>query len=131
MGQTYSVTLTLRYDNENDVIKKMKEFIDVTKSSDSRIDFRLDEWAKEGIGTDKLDDLVKIFITNRGYKSEHREGESSYHTSFDAKYGWQGIMEDMFKYISSVLQNGSKMSIYPDSGRVIMRIKDGNLHYGY
>jgi len=125
MGQTYSVNVKLIRDNDEVLIRKMNEFIRVTEADESRrTDFSLDAYRKRGIGTESVEDLMKIFITDRGFESDGVNFESD----FDACYGWESVMLDMFKFIAPVLKDGSEIEIWPDDGWQRLYIKNGKVY---
>jgi len=124
MGQTYSVNVKLIRDDDEALIRKMNEFIRATEADKTRrTDFSLDAYRKKGIGTESVEDLMKIFITDRGFESDG----VNFQSDFDACYGWEGVMLEMFKFIAPVLKDGSEIEIWPDEDWQKLYIKDGKV----
>ena len=118
MGQVYSVRMKLKIRDEGSLISLMQDFI---KANSRYIDFQLDDYAKHGIGTDTVEDLVKLMITDREFMHEGNEFTSD----FEASYGWEGVMLDMFSAMAPALKNGSTLWVYPDSDYDKLVVKDG------
>lgn len=98
-----------------DVVNAMNQYIDEHEGVDVR--FSLD-----GINRTKIDDLMKVFITDRGFLSD---GKGNYSSDFDACYGWDRVMYEMFEFIAPYLEDGSKFCVYPDSGHWLLVVKNG------
>jgi len=69
-----------------------------------------------------LEGLVKTLITDRDYCFD---GAHTYSTAFDASYGWEEVMQDAFLHMAPYLEDGSSISISPDSGLYEARIEGG------
>lgn len=118
MGQCYSVRMKLKIKDEKALIDLMNGFI---KDNAHCIDFSLPSYAKRGIGTETVEDLVKIMITDREFSHEGEEYESD----FNACYGWESVMLDMFSAMAPALKNGSVLWIYPDHDYDRLVVKNG------
>ena len=122
MGQTYDVYCTLKSKNESETIRLMNEYID--QNEGKGVIFSLENSDRE-----TLEGLMKIFITDRQFQVEERLNGIKYSSGFDASYGWETVMLEMFKYISESLEDESEIVIYPDSGRDRIIIKNGKAIY--
>lgn len=122
MGQTYDVYCTLKPKNESETIRLMNEYID--QNEGKGVIFSLENSDRE-----TLEGLMKIFITDRQFQVEEQPNGIKYSSGFDASYGWETVMLEMFKYISESLEDKSEIVIYPDSGRDRIIIKNGKAIY--
>ena len=118
MGQTYDVYCTLKPKNESETIRLMNEYID--QNEGKGVIFSLENSDRK-----TLEGLMKIFITDRQFQTEEKPNGLKYSSGFDASYGWESVMLDMFEHISESLEDKSEIVIYPDSGRDRMVIENG------
>lgn len=122
MGACYSTRIYLLYDDEEAVVDKIREYVE---SSSGYVDYPDIEI------TDLISALSVIFpnvykTTKRIRKDcYHLPVDSCYEAEFDASYGWETVLTDMFSYISEVLNDGSHMYIWPDSDYDYLVIEDG------
>ena len=114
MGACYDVELKLKPKDENQLKQMMNEFINESE----HIIFDL-----ENKDRNNLEDLVKIFITDRGFYFDGKV----YSTSFDACYGWEAVMTDSFEYYSKALKDGSYIKIWPDNGCEKLTVRNGEV----
>lgn len=120
MGACYDVDLKIKF-KEPKLEKKaagvMQKYIKEHDGKDTN--FSLNTFAKENIGTDTFSDLLRIFTA--GFAFWHPQytvnGEwVEYYNGFDASYGWDRVMADMFEMIAPFLSDGSEMHICSDDG---------------
>lgn len=52
-------------------------------------------------------------------------GWTTYSNGFDATYGWESVMMEMFEELAPVLEDGSDLFINCDDGADVLVIKDG------
>ena len=52
-------------------------------------------------------------------------GWTTYSNGFDATYGWESVMMEMFEELAQVLEDGSDLFINCDDGVDVLVIKDG------
>ena len=106
MGQTYVVKVGLKPSKETE--KVLAKFIKEYKKAD----FRLDHFKAIGITPDSIENLLRISIHENG---EYESNDIiTYQAFFDACYGWEGVMEQMFRTIAPTLSTGSFIMVYPD-----------------
>lgn len=115
MGACYTAQLHIGFENKADkkmALKKLQEFV-----HSERANFQLDSWAKDGAGTDSLEDIFKILLASQqGYFTADYDGQwSDFENDFDASYGWEGVLIDMFELITPYLKNGSKFYLDCDN----------------
>lgn len=115
MGACYTAQLHIGFENKTDermALKKLQEFV-----YSERANFGLDSWKKDGVGTDSLEDIFKILLASQqGYFTADHDGQwSDYENDFDASYGWEGVLIDMFELITPYLKNGSKFYLDCDN----------------
>lgn len=115
MSACYDVTLKVKILDEQGAINALRNHID----NDERTNYSLDEYEKDGITTETFDDLTRIFLA--GWKGQEVEiskcnnGFTIYENSFNASYGWESVMMEMFETLTPFLEDDSKLIIYPDS----------------
>lgn len=94
-------------------------------------DFSLAKYAEEGVGTETLDDLMRIFLA--GWKSQpvrkenEGDGFTAYSNGFTASYGWERVMIDMFFAVGETLCDGSELNIDCDDGVDQVVVEDGSV----
>lgn len=101
MGACYDIRLQMQFsapDAKEKIVATMQEYIKKDKS----VDFSLDKYAVEGVTTDSLEDLLKICLG--GWEKCHpriiqENNGIEYSCSFDASYGWERVMMDIFEQI--------------------------------
>ena len=113
MGACYSVILKVKLTDEEGAIKALQDHI----ANDNGVDYSLEKYAQQGITTETFDDLMRIFLA--GWKGQEvdiypNKTFTIYENDFDASYGWEGVMMEMFEVIAPFVANGSKLQIYPD-----------------
>ena len=127
MGACYYIELKIKVRDEASAIKILQERI--KRNTEQGItNYCLRNFAEKGIGTETLDDLFKIFLAGdrSSYETERQENNFIYiQNGFDASYGWEVEMMEMFEEISSVLEDGSEFYIYPDSDYDLLVIENG------
>lgn len=119
MGQTYDVYLKLNIDSEDGIKKVLQKYIDDNQAHKAIFDV-IDR------DLNNFDDLIQVFITNRGYE---KKGEYEYQSGFDASYGWESILYEFFEIMTPYLKDGSYILVYPDSGHTKIVAKNGKPVY--
>lgn len=75
-----------------------------------------------------FDDLIRVFLAehqNDFTIVKTKKGFTKYISGFNASYGWESVMLEMFEEISPYLENKSKLYIDCDDGIDVLVIKDG------
>lgn len=124
MGACYSVRLKVKVLDEPSAIKALNDHI----SNDTRADYSLDRYAKQGIAPDTFNNLMRIFLAGwAGHWVEiyPEKGFTVYENDFDASYGWERVMMEMFETLAPFVKNGSEMLIYVDNDYDKLVIKNG------
>ena len=125
MGACYDVNLKVKLKNEKGAIQALNEHI----KNDKRANYSLDKYAEQGVTTETFDDLMRIFLA--GWKgqeveiTEGKDGFTTYKNNFDASYGWESVMIEMFETLTPYLEDGSEFLIYPDSSYDKLIVKNG------
>ena len=125
MGACYYVKLKVKVKDEQGAILALNEHI----KNDKRTDYSLDKYAEQGITTETFDDLMRIFLA--GWKGQEVEitkeknGFTKYVNGFDASYGWESVMMEMFDTLAPYLKDGSEFLIYPDSDYDKLIVQNG------
>ena len=84
--------------------------------------------AADGIGTENIDDLMKIFLSDRKRQriTITDSGEwKNYSADFNASYGWESVLIKMFKILGVYLANGSQLDISIDNDYNGLVIRNG------
>lgn len=126
MGACYYIELKIKIKNEISVIEILQERI--KRNTEQGVNYCLQNFRKNGIGTETLDDLFKIFLAGdrSSYEAERQENDVIYiQNGFDASYGWETEMIEMFKEIAPALENGSEFYIYPDNDYDLIVVENG------
>lgn len=113
MGACYSVELKVKVTDTQAAVKALNEHI----SNDKRTNYSLEKYAEQGITTETFDDLMRIFLAGwkrQEVKIENYDGFTTYSNDFNASYGWESVMMEMFETLTPFLENESKLLIYPD-----------------
>ena len=133
MGACYSVNLDVCVIDEQGAIKALQKKIE---TEDGRgTNYGLEKWAEEGFTTETFDDLMRIFLA--GWKGQevdiniNSDGTTTYSNAFNASYGWQSVMIEMFETLVPYIREDSKLVIYPDSGRCEVTIQNGIAETNY
>ena len=83
---------------------------------------------------EKLDDLIRNCLA--GWKSspycmEEVSGWKKYHNDFDASYGWDTVMKEMFETLTPFLEDQSKIDIYSDGYSIHGLVENGKCNWIY
>lgn len=103
--------------DERRTVAALQKFI---RENPVNADFSLAKYAEEGVGTETLDDLMRIFLA--GWKSQpfrkedDGDGFVAYSNAFNASYGWRSVMTDMFFAVGETLCDGSGLNVDADEG---------------
>lgn len=116
MGACYCVEMELHFFDEEATKKAMRDFIMERNGDSAAFDIM-------GKDLDDLETLVKIFLTNHNY---YRTGDV-FKADFNASYGWETVLMDMFMTIAPTLQDGSRIYIEPDNDYDLLVIEDGKI----
>ena len=123
MGATYSVSMKVKVTDEKGAIEALKEKI----RTDISTDYGLEEFSKRGVTTESFDDLIRIFLAglNDIDIADCGNDVKEYTNDFDASYGWEGVLMEMFSVLAPFLEDNSRLLIYPDSDYDELIVKDG------
>ena len=125
MGACYYVKLKVKVLDEQGAINALNEYIDKTKYG---VNYSLDKYKEQGITTETFDGLMKIFLAGWDYNNleiDQKRIYTYYENDFDASYGWEGVMMEMFEVITPYVKDGSELLIYPDSDYDKLIVKNG------
>ena len=124
MSACYSVTLKVKVLDEKGAIEALKNHID----NDKRTYYNLEKYKERGITTETFDDLMKIFLADYPRQEvDITKGKlyTCYSNDFNASYGWESVMMEMFETITPFIKDNSSLLIYPDSDYDELVVKDG------
>ena len=124
MGACYSVRLKVKVQDEPGAIKALNDHM----TNNTRADYSLEEYAEQGITTETFDDLMRIFLA--GWKGQEvfinpEKRFTIYENDFDASYGWEVVLMDMFEVLTPFVKNGSELFMYVDNDYDRLVVKRG------
>ena len=125
MGASYSVDLTVSLTDEQRAAEIVRKFI-----QDSNAEFHLDDFNAIGIGTGTFDDLMRIVLASwesTPVKIEQIDDYRKYSNDFDASYGWESVMIEVFEALVPVLRDGSTLDFSADTAYVGYAVTEGKL----
>lgn len=125
MGASYSVDLTVSLTDEQRAAEIVRKFI-----QDSNAEFHLDDFNAIGIDTGTFDDLIRIVLASwesTPVKIEQIDDYRKYSNDFDASYGWESVVIDVFEALVSVLRDGSTLDLSADNECVRYIVTDGEV----
>ena len=125
MGACYYVKLKVKVLDEQGAIKALNKHMEETKNG---VMYSLEKYAEQGVFTETFDDLMRIFLA--GWKHQEvtitpKRIYTYYENDFDASYGWESVMMNMFEVITPYVKDGSELLIYPDSDYDKLVVKNG------
>lgn len=126
MGQCYSVNLKIKLKSGSE--KRAAEALRAHMFGDDRTNYHFDKFANLGVGTEKLDDLIRICLAGwklTTYFTAESWGWKKYSNDFDCSYGWEGVMNEMFEILTPFLEDQSEIDIYPDSDSFHGHVENG------
>jgi hypothetical protein len=122
MGACYYVKLKVKVKDEKGAVSALNEHI----KNDKRANYSLDDYAKEGATTETFGGLMRIFLAGREELDIGKvDGFTIYENEFDASYGWESVMMEMFDTLAPYLEDGSEFLIYPDSDYDKLIVQNG------
>lgn len=127
MGSCYWVKLKVKLNNKAKAIKALQDKI--SRAKEENVDYGLESYVKhKNYNLNNFDDLIKIFLCEHqgDFEVETVEnGFTKYSSGFDASYGWESLMIEMFKEIAPYLEDRSKLYINCDDGWDEFVVADG------
>ena len=131
MGQCYSINLHIKVKDKKGAIKALQQKI--AHGKEDHTNYSLDHYKEIGITPDNLIDLLRIIFGGwdgrLNLTNLKTPGFATYQSDFECCYGWEGIMIDAFNVVGPYLEDGSSISIYPDSGVDKAVVKDGKVKW--
>ena len=127
MSACYTIELNMKFkspESMSDAVRSLQEYI----KKDAETDYDLESYAADGIGTENIDDLMKIFLSDRKRQriTITDSGEwKNYSADFNASYGWESVLVKMFKILGVYLANGSQLDISIDNDYNGLVIRNG------
>ena len=124
MGACYSVALKVKLLDEPGAIKALQEHI----TNDTGVNYSIDEFASQGATTETFDGLMKIFLAGwegLSFEVSKSNGFTLYTNDFDASYGWELVMMDMFYALTPFIANKSEFVIDVDNDYDRLVVRNG------
>lgn len=124
MGAVYHVEAKIKLKDEQAAITALNQHI----KNDTRTEYNLKTFEKYGIVPDTFDHLMRIFLA--GYRegsfriTKQKPVVYYYQNSFEASYGWESVLVEMFQTLTPYIDNGSFLKIWPDNGYTRLVIRD-------
>ena len=122
MGQCYTTYLKLRFEDEEGAKKTLQNII----TRDGQVD--LDDVCRhDDLDLYTIDGCLRHFYADweHGYRWSDYPKQGWLCGDFNASYGWESVMIEVFEAIAPYLRNGSILKIYPDSDYDHLMVKDG------
>lgn len=127
MGSCYYVKLKVKLKDEEKAIKALQDKI--SRADKEHINYGFDSCLKnKNYDLNVFDDLIKVFLVEHqnDFTIEHTKKEfTRYISGFDASYGWENVMIEMFAEIAPYLEDKSKLYIDCDDGWDEFVVADG------
>lgn len=133
MGACYAVTCKLKFNiqDEPKVLAKMKE--QYQKDLGNGVDFCLDRYSFTK--PESVEDFMALYFVEHQdmYDFDRtvlKNGNVIYlaKSGFDASYGWEMLMEELFMNLGELLMRGSILDMYPDNDHITYRVKEGKVY---
>lgn len=110
MGAVYNVELKLSYASEQEVIAATEAYVN-TNPVGARF---------SDVDYSSIVSAIQILLPKRGFQATSQTDNSiECDCGFDASYGWFSVMCEWFKAIAPVVDDGSTIKIWPDSGYTV------------
>ena len=126
MGACYSIKFIGELKDEKSAVKAMRSLIKRSKN----VNFNLEKQKKRGLGLDNFNDLLRVFLSGCSNPPKpviNDNGCIYYNDSFDASYGWETVMTNMFGEIAPYLKDGAQLDIYPDNDHIAYVVENGEI----
>ena len=97
MGSVYSIYSQMKFKDKNKAIKILQAKI--SRGKEEHTDYGLDTYRKsENLDINDIDDLIAVFIgIGKMFDvANDDDGWTTYSNGFDATYGWESVMMEMF-----------------------------------
>ena len=133
MGTCYSANVKLKFKEEDSqkILAKMEECYQNHLSQ--RVNFGIELYPFKSPSS--IEDYMALYFVShqRMYDLEKRRWKNgkvtySVKTGFDASYGWECVMLDLFEGLAEYLERGSVLDMWPDNYHETYRIKDGKVY---
>ena len=123
MGQCYTVEAKLIFKG-NDPTAFCDVVIDeIRKRHGISAEFDL----KRGNLKDPFDCFRTLTSENARIMAKKDKSQEIWEAEFDASYGWESVMFDIFKAALSTCENGSYVKVWPDSDSWKLVVKDNEV----
>ena len=127
MGSCYYVKLKVKLKDKAKAIKALQDKI--SRADKEHVDYGFKSCLKnKNYDLNVFDDLIRVFLAEHqnDFTIKHtKKGFARYTSMFDASYGWESVMIEMFEEIAPYLENKSKLYIDCDDGWDKFVITDG------
>lgn len=127
MGSCYYVKLKVKLKDEAKAIKALQDKI--SRADKEHINYGFNSCLKnKNYDLNVFDDLIRVFLAEHqnDFTIKHtKKGFTRYTSGFDATYGWESVMMEMFEELAPVLEDGSDLFINCNDGVDVLVIKNG------
>lgn len=132
MGAVYSVYFKYKVKDQEKAYATLKGIMDKGETTNGiKVDFGVQKFADEGVDVNSWEGLLQIVFA--GWKSSQYKTRIDGHkrnvveNHFDACYGWEGVMIDVFYALAPYLADNTSLEIQPDNELDYFVIKDGKV----
>ena len=127
MGSCYYVKLKVKLKDKEKAIKALQDKI--SRADKEHINYGFDSCLKnKNYDLNVFDDLIRVFLAehqNDFTIEQTKRGFTKYISGFNASYGWESVMIEMFEEIAPYLEDRSKLYIDCDDGWDEFVVADG------
>lgn len=112
MGQCYSVNLKIKLKPNSE--KRAADALKTHMFKDDRTNYCFDEFAALGVGTEELDDLIRICLAGwklTTYFTDESYGWKNYENDFDCSYGWESVLGKIFEALAPFLEDQADITL--------------------
>lgn len=123
MSACYSITLDISIrTSRRAAATALRRFI----ATCDDVDFALDDYARDGIHLRSFNDLIRIFLAGWSTSplaiTRYSRTRIRYDNAFNASYGWEIVLLNMFKALVPHLHPGSTLRLAGDGSTAEYRV---------
>ena len=119
MGAVYSVKLRLYYQDPNLLISATQDYVNSTHN----VEFNSVDYSS-------VASAIQAILPKHGFYVEQQlDDYIACSCDFDASYSWENILYDWYDSIAPVLDDGSKIWIFPDNDFIEGVVQNGSVRW--
>ena len=125
MGQCYTTYLRVKFADERGAVKAVQERL-IGMGED------IEQLSRDnGLDYNSVDGILRHYYSNweNGHTWTRSTDPDVLCGDFDASYGWESVMIEVFELLAPYLQDGSELKIYPDSDYDYLVVRGGKAEW--